>query len=70
MTPSSGDELQSEYFVDRAHGPAAVETLYGLREVITPVLQVSEIRSVAADDLWLSPAYERDCLGAALHLGP
>ena len=28
--------------------------------MITPVLQVSEIRTVAADELWLSPAYRRD----------
>ena len=63
MVPSSGDELQSEYFVDRSHGPAAVEALYGLRELIRPVLQVSEIRSVAADTLWVSPAYGRDSLG-------
>jgi alditol oxidase len=30
-----------------------------------PVLQVSEIRTVASDDLWLSPSYQRDTV--ALH---
>ncbi|THA71439.1 FAD-binding protein [Streptomyces sp. A0958] len=60
FTPSNGDELQSEYFVARQDAAAAYEALARLRERISPVLQVSEIRSVAGDDLWLSPAYGRD----------
>lgn len=59
VTPSAGDELQSEYFVPRA---AAVEAYRALRHIgsrIAPVLQISEIRTVAADELWLSPAYHR-----------
>ncbi|MEU2250490.1 FAD-binding protein [Streptomyces sp. NPDC019224] len=60
FTPSSGDELQSEYFVARADAVAAYEALAGLRERIAPVLQISEIRTVASDDLWLSPAHGRD----------
>lgn len=60
FTPSNGDELQSEYFVARRDAAAAYEALARLRERISPVLQVSEIRSVAADDLWLSPACGRD----------
>ncbi|WP_216326626.1 FAD-binding protein [Deinococcus aestuarii] len=59
-TPSSGKELQSEYFVPREHGPAALRALHGLGEQIAPLLQVSEVRTVAADGLWLSPAYERE----------
>ena len=39
-----------------------------LRDRIAPLLQVSEIRTVAADDLWLSPAYGARSRGAALHL--
>ncbi len=65
FTPSSGEELQSEYFVDRADGPAALAAVHELRDVLASVLQVSEIRSVAADELWLSPAYRRDSL--AIH---
>ncbi|MFK3979296.1 D-arabinono-1,4-lactone oxidase [Micromonospora sp. NPDC050397] len=65
FTPSSGEELQSEYFVDRADALAALDALAGIREHIAPVLQISEIRAVAADDLWLSPSYRRDSV--ALH---
>jgi alditol oxidase len=65
FTPSSGDELQSEYFVDRADARAALEAMAGVGRVVEPVLQVGEVRSIAADDLWLSPAYGRDTV--ALH---
>ncbi|MFE3741938.1 FAD-binding protein [Streptomyces sp. NPDC059134] len=58
--PSSGDELQSEYFVAREDGPAAYDALTRIGERIASVLQIGEIRTVAADDLWLSPAYGRD----------
>lgn len=62
FTPSSGDELQSEYFVARADAVAAFDALDAVRERISPALQIGEIRTVAADDLWLSPAYQRDCV--------
>jgi xylitol oxidase len=65
FTPSSGDELQSEYFVPRAALADALRAIDAVRDRVTPVLQVSEIRTVAADDLWLSPAQGRDT--AALH---
>ncbi len=58
--PSAGEEIQSEYLVDRVHAVAAITALRGLSGVITPLLQVAEIRSVAADDLWLSTAGGRD----------
>jgi xylitol oxidase len=60
FTPSSGDELQSEYVVPRHHGAAAVAELRQLGSVIAPLLLVSEIRSIAADNLWLSPFYDQD----------
>lgn len=56
FTPSAGAELQSEYLVPRARAIEAIEAVRGLRERIAPLLQVSEIRSVAGDDLWLSTA--------------
>ena len=56
FTPSRGDELQSEYFVPRRHGRDACDALRGLAAAISPLLQISEIRTVAGDDLWLSPA--------------
>jgi xylitol oxidase len=60
-----GDELQTEYFVGREHGATALEILRSLGAQIAPHLHAAEIRTVAADDLWLSPAYHRDslCLG-------
>lgn len=63
--PSSGAELQSEYLVGREHAVAAINALRTLSEVISPLLQVSEIRTIAADDLWLSTACGRDSI--ALH---
>ena len=58
-TPSAGDELQSEYFVGGDRAPDAFLALHQLRGAITPLIQVSEVRSVAADDLLLSPASGR-----------
>jgi alditol oxidase len=63
FTPSTGAELQSEYMVPRAQAGAAIEALAGVREKIAPVLQVNEVRTVAADDLWLSMNYRRDSVG-------
>jgi len=63
--PSNGDEIQSEYFIDRRHGAAAMDALRGLASEIAPHLIASEIRSTAADNLWLSMAYERPSL--AIH---
>ncbi|MGY1717578.1 D-arabinono-1,4-lactone oxidase [Blastococcus sp. SYSU DS0552] len=65
FTPSNGDELQTEYFVPRRYGQQACDALRSLAPRIAPLLQVSELRTVAADDLWLSPAYGGDVL--ALH---
>ncbi|WP_220505403.1 D-arabinono-1,4-lactone oxidase [Microbispora sp. H10830] len=60
FTPSSGEELQAEYMVPRRHAAAAFRALDGIRDRIAPVLQISEIRTIAADDLWLSPSQGRD----------
>jgi xylitol oxidase len=53
--PSSGDELQSEYFVAAEHASAAWERLAAMGDRMAPVLQVSEVRAVAGDPFWLSP---------------
>ena len=60
-----GDELQSEYFVPRRHGVAALEALRSMGDTIAPQLWATEIRTVAGDDLWASPAFGRDsvCIG-------
>ena len=63
FTPSAGEELQSEYLVAREAAVPAVEALFALGDQITPVLQIAEIRTMAADDLWLSMASGRDTVG-------
>ena len=65
FTPSNGDEIQSEYLLPRAHAVPALEALRGLADRIRPLLQTCEIRTIAADRLWLSTAYEQDSV--ALH---
>jgi len=64
-TPSNGDEIQSEYFVDRGHGAAALEAVRRRATSITQLLLISEIRSTAADRLWLSGSYGRETM--AIH---
>jgi xylitol oxidase len=65
FTPSNGEELQSEYFVPRAVAGQAFEALQALGDRMAPVIQVSEVRTIAADQLWLSPSQGRDTV--ALH---
>jgi xylitol oxidase len=60
FTPSSGEELQTEYMLPRSHAAQAIEEVRRLGHVVSPVLQISEIRTVAADELWLSPCEGRD----------
>ncbi len=60
FTPSAGDEIQSECFVSRVDGPAAMAALLAIGEEIGGPLLVSEIRSVAADEQWLSMSHARD----------
>ena len=60
FTPSSGEEIQSEYFVPREQIGAALAAVMPLGERIRPLLHASEVRTVAADELWLSPAQHRD----------
>jgi xylitol oxidase len=62
-TPSSGDELQSEYLVPRERAVEALAALEPVADRIAAVLRISEIRTIAADDLWLSPCYQRDSAG-------
>ncbi len=61
--PSSGDELQSEYLVAREHAVDAIHAVRSLSERLRPHLHVSEIRTIASDDLWLSAAFGQDCIG-------
>jgi xylitol oxidase len=63
--PSAGKELQSEYFVPRKHAIEAILAIERLRDQVSPHLLISEIRTIAADDLWMSTAYKRDSV--AIH---
>jgi len=59
FTPSAGRELQSEYFVPRKNAVDAILAIENLRDQVGPHLLISEIRTIAADDLWMSPCYKR-----------
>lgn len=63
--PSAGREIQSELFVAREHAPAVIRALLTVADRLAPALLVGELRSIAADQLWLSPEHQRDTL--ALH---
>lgn len=65
FTPSNGDELQTEYLVPRRHAIAALRAVRALAERITPLLHITELRTMAADSLWLSGAYDTDA--TAIH---
>jgi alditol oxidase len=59
FTPSAGKELQSEYFVPRHHAMDAILAVQRLNEMVSPHLLISEIRTIAADNLWMSPCYKQ-----------
>jgi xylitol oxidase len=65
FTPSSGQELQTEFFVPFERGYEAIRAVETLRDRITPHLYITELRAIAADDLWMSMAYRRPSL--AIH---
>ena len=58
--PSAVDELQSEYFVPIAHAADGMRAIARLGDKILPYLYISEIRTIAADNLWMSQFYKRD----------
>jgi xylitol oxidase len=65
FTPSAGKELQSEFFVPRPNAVDAILAVERLRDQITPHLLITEIRAIAADNLWMSPCYKQSCV--AIH---
>lgn len=65
FTPSSGQEIQTEFFVPFERGYEAVRAVETLKDSITPHLFITELRAIAADDLWMSMAYRRPSL--AIH---
>ncbi|QBI54143.1 FAD-binding protein [Streptomonospora litoralis] len=67
---SDGDELQAEYLLPRRNAVAALRALEPLRADLARVLQINEIRTIAADELWLSPSYRQDTVGFHFTLVP
>ena len=65
FTPSSGKELQSEYFVPRRNAVEAILAIERLRDSVTPHLMISELRTIDGDNLWMSPCYKQPSL--AIH---
>ena len=65
FTPSGGKELQSEFFVPHGKAVDAILALEKKKELINPQLLISEIRTIAPDNLWMSPCYHQDCV--AIH---
>lgn len=65
FTPSNGEELQSEYFVPREHAYEAILAIDQLRDLISPYILISELRTVDADRFWMSPFYNQPSL--AIH---
>jgi len=62
FTPSAGKELQTEYFVPRQHAVEAILAVERLRDQVSPHLMISEIRAIAADQLWMSPCCQQPCV--------
>jgi len=62
FTPASGDELQVEYFVPAEHAAAAIGALHRCSDMIAPIIVMGEIRTIAADDLWMSPCHHVPCV--------
>jgi xylitol oxidase len=65
FTPSSGKELQSEYFVPRRNAVEAIIAVERLRDHVSPHLMITELRTIDADQLWMSTAHGRPSL--AIH---
>ncbi len=60
FTPSKGQELQSEYIMAREYAYEALCAMNDIRDQIAPHLLISEVRTIAQDDLWMSPSYQQD----------
>jgi xylitol oxidase len=63
--PSAGNEIQTEYFVLRENAVGAIKALHEIGDQINSTLIISEIRTIASDDAWLSMMHRGDSV--ALH---
>ena len=62
-SPASGDEVQTEYLVDRKYVNEYIQDLRAIGDEIAPRVYATEIRTIKSDDLWLSGAYQRETVG-------
>jgi xylitol oxidase len=70
FTPSAGNELQAEYFVPRRHAVEATLAIERIRDQVTPHLLITEIRTIAADDFWMSPCHKQPSVTIHFTLKP
>src|SRR5712664_149207 len=70
FTPSAGKELQSEYFVSRKNAVDAILAVEKLHDQVGPHLLITEIRTIAADNFWMSPCYKQDSVTIHFTLKP
>ncbi|MSP01371.1 MAG: FAD-binding protein [Acetobacteraceae bacterium] len=63
VDPGTVGHLQSEYMLPRSRAIEAIRLLRVMGPRIDPFLLTTEIRSMAQDSLWLSPAHGRDTIG-------
>jgi alditol oxidase len=70
FTPSAGKELQAEYFVPHKNAVEAILAVEKLHEQVSPHLLITEIRTIAADNFWMSPCYKQDCVTIHFTLKP
>jgi xylitol oxidase len=70
FTPSAGEEIQSEFFVEWAHAIDALDAIHAIGDRLAEALLISEIRAVQGDELWMSPHYGRDSLALHFTWGP
>jgi xylitol oxidase len=70
FTPSSGAELQAEYFVPLSRAFEALSAVDAIGDKISPHLLITEIRTIAADNFWMSPCYQQDSLAIHFTLKP
>jgi alditol oxidase len=62
FTPSSGKELQSEFFIPFENAYEGMMAIEQLNDKVSPHLMITEIRAIAADELLMSPFYKKTCV--------
>ncbi len=60
FSPSLGAEIQAEYFMPREEAAKAIAAMRKVGESLRGIILTSELRTVAADRLWMSPGSRGD----------